>query len=473
MFFRRFYDEGLAQASYLIGCERSGEAVVVDATRAVSQYAEAAAAAGLRIVRAAETHIHADFVSGSRELAALSGATLLLSAEGGHEWQYAFGESDGAVLVHDGDIVPVGSVRLAVLHTPGHTPEHVSYLVSDLAASDQPIGLISGDFVFVGDVGRPDLLETVVKMTGTMEAAARTLFRSLARFRALPDFVQVWPGHGPGSACGKALGEMPQSTVGYEKFANWGVAERDEERFVRQVLEGQPDAPPYFAVMKRMNREGPRLLGELSRPARQDPASIARRVSPGDVVIDVRAAEAFSESHIPGSLSLPLGKPLSTWAGWVVPYDRQIFVIAGDATDAERALNEIALIGLDRVAGWFASDALVAWERSGRQLERIAQMSASELAARVKRADVTVIDVRNDAEWEQGHLASARHVPLGQLSSLLGEIPRSRPVVVHCQSGTRSAIAASILLAGGLRDVSNLRGGFNEWTREGMPVVRD
>ncbi|HVT37901.1 MAG TPA: rhodanese-like domain-containing protein [Gemmatimonadaceae bacterium] len=473
MFFRRFYEEGLAQASYLIGCERSGEAIVVDANRAVSQYTEGAAAAGLRITRVAETHIHADFVSGSRELASLSGATLLLSAEGGPEWQYEFAQRDGAVLLHDGDIVPIGNVRLAVLHTPGHSPEHLSYLVTDLAASDRPLGLISGDFVFVGDVGRPDLLETAVKITGTMETAARTLFGSLARFRALPDFVQVWPGHGAGSACGKALGAMAQSTVGYERIANWGVAARDEALFVRQVLDGQPDTPPYFAVMKRMNREGPPLLRELPIPKRQDPANIIRLANASDVVLDVRPADAFAESHIPGSLNLPVGTPLASWAGWVVPYDREIFLVADDAGAADRALHEMTLIGLDRVAGWFASDALASWERNGRQLQRVARLSVSELAARMTRSEVTVIDVRNDMEWGQEHLAAAVHLPLGQLSRRLDEVPRSRPVVVYCQSGTRSAIAASILLASGLGDVSNLRGGFAEWTREGKPALRD
>ena len=214
MFFKRFYDDGLAQASYLIGCESTGEAVVVDPNRDIGQYVAAATADKLRITHVTETHIHADFVSGSRELADRADAKLLLSGEGGRDWQYAFAAQSHAQLLNDGDSFTVGRVRIDVIHTPGHTPEHLAFLVTDLASSDKPTGLLSGDFVFVGDVGRPDLLERAAKKVGTMEAAAHQLFRSIQRFRELPDYLQLWPGHGAGSACGKSLGAMPQSTVG-------------------------------------------------------------------------------------------------------------------------------------------------------------------------------------------------------------------------------------------------------------------
>jgi len=268
MFLRRFYDEGLAQASYLIGCDGSGEAVVIDANRDIAQYLSAAAAERLRITRVTETHIHADFVSGSRDLASRTGATLLLSAEGGRDWQYGFAASDGATLLHDGDAFRAGRVRFDVLHTPGHTPEHLAFLVTDLATSDRPVGLLSGDCVFVGDVGRPDLLERAAKVANTMEASAHTLFHSLTRVRDLPDFVQLWSGHGAGSACGKALGALPQSTIGYERVANWGLMTLDEDAFVREVLAGQPEPPAYFAEMKRINRDGPPLLREWPQPER-------------------------------------------------------------------------------------------------------------------------------------------------------------------------------------------------------------
>jgi len=418
MFLRRFYDEGLAQASYLIGCDGSGEAVVIDANRDITQYLSAAAAERLRITHVTETHIHADFVSGSRELARRTSATLLLSAEGGRDWQYGFAASDGATLLHDGDAFHAGRVRFDVLHTPGHTPEHLAFLVTDLATSDRPVGLLSGDCVFVGDVGRPDLLERAAKVANTMEASAHTLFHSLTRVRDLPDFVQLWPGHGAGSACGKALGALPQSTIGYERVANWGLTTLDEDAFVREVLAGQPEPPAYFAEMKRINRDGPPLLREWPQPERLE----ARRL-------------------------------------------RSVL--------AERGAGEMAKIGLDRVAGWFPAEALAAWSDTGGAVERVAQTSPAAIAARVMSGEVTVVDVRSASEWAHGHLPGALHIPVGHLTQRLAEIPRGRPVIVQCQGGTRSAIASSILLSHGVPDVIDLRGGYDEWSREALPIVHD
>jgi hydroxyacylglutathione hydrolase len=473
MFFRRFYDEGLAQASYLIGCDASGEAVVIDANRDISQYLSVAAAERLRITRVTETHIHADFVSGSRELAMRTGASLLLSAEGGRDWQYAFAAGDGAALLRDGDTFHAGRVRFDVLHTPGHTPEHLVFLVTDLATSDRPVGLVSGDCVFVGDVGRPDLLERAANVANTMEDSAHALFRSLQRIRELPDFVQLWPGHGAGSACGKALGALPQSTIGYERLSNWGFTTLDETAFVNEVLAGQPEPPAYFAEMKRINRDGPPLLREWPQPERLEPSALGRVIADGGIVVDTRTADAFADGHVPGTLNIPLGKKFSTWAGWLLPYDRASFLIAVSTADAARAAREMAKIGLDHVEGWFPVEALAAWSNSGAQVERMAQTSATAIAARVKSGEVTVVDVRNASEWAQGHLPGALHIPVGYLGDRLSEIPRDRPVVVQCQGGTRSTIAASVLLAHGLRDIINLRGGYDEWVRESLPVAHD
>jgi hydroxyacylglutathione hydrolase len=474
MFFRRFYDDGLAQASYLIGCDASGEAVVVDANRDVGQYLSAAKAEGLRITHVTETHIHADFVSGSRELAKRAGATLLLSAEGGRDWQYTFAAGDGATLLHDGDAFHAGRVRFDVLHTPGHTPEHLMFLVTDLAASERPVGLLSGDCIFVGDVGRPDLLERAAKIANTMEEAAHTLFRSLRRIRDLPDFVQLWPGHGAGSACGKALGALPQSTIGYERIANWGLTTLDEGAFVSEVLAGQPEPPVYFTGMKRINRDGPPFLGEWPQPALLEERRLGAVLADGGTVVDTRSAGAFAAGHAPGTLSVPLGKSFSTWAGWLLPYGRDAYLIAATQGDATCAAREMAKIGLDRVAGWFPVEALAIRTHEDRAaLERVAQATAAEIAARVTSGAVTVIDVRNASEWAHGHIPGALHIPVGHLSQRLSEIPRDRPVVVQCQGGTRSAIAASVLLSRGVRDVINLRGGYDEWTREALPVVHD
>lgn len=472
MIFRRFYDDGLAQASYLVGCDATGEAVVVDANRDVDQYLTAAAAENLSITHVTETHIHADFVSGSRELARKAGARLLLSAEGGRDWQYAFAGPDGATVLHDGDAFPVGRVRLDVMHTPGHTPEHVAFLVTDLATSDRPVGLLSGDFVFVGDVGRPDLLERAAKVANTMTAAAHSLFRSLQRFHALPDYVQVWPGHGAGSACGKALGAMPQSTVGYEKVANWGLTTRDEDVFVRDVLAGQPDPPAYFAEMKRINRDGPRLLGGMPHPERIDDAKLTPELLAREIVVDIRPAAAFAESHAPGVLGIPLDRSFSTWAGWLLPYDRELRLLAAEPEYAARAAHELAMIGLDRVAGWFGTESLETWTRAGGALECVPQIGTAALAARMARHDVTVLDVRTDSEWELGHLPGATHIPLGHLAARSAELPAHGPVVVQCQGGGRSLIAAGVLQRHGIRDVQNLEGGFREWVRDGREVLQ-
>ena len=247
MILKHFYEEKLAQASYLIGCVSTGEALVGDPNRDVEQYIKAAETEGLRITHVTETHIHADFVSGSRELAARTGATLYLSDEGDENWKYAFAEEAGAVLLRDGDTLMVGNIRIEVLHTPGHTPEHLIFLVTDTAEADKPMGAITGDFVFVGDVGRPDLLEKAAGVEGSTDAAARTLFRSLEKFKEQPDYLQVWPGHGAGSACGKRLSSVPQSTVGYERMFNWAFSIEDEDEFVRTVLAEQPEPPKYFA----------------------------------------------------------------------------------------------------------------------------------------------------------------------------------------------------------------------------------
>jgi hydroxyacylglutathione hydrolase len=472
MFFRRFYDEGLAQASYLVGCDASGEAVVVDPNRDVAQYLSAAAAERLRISSVVETHIHADFVSGSRELAQRTGATLLLSAEGGRDWQYAFAASDRATLLREGDAFHAGRVRFDVLHTPGHTPEHLAFLVTDLATSSRPVGLLSGDCLFVGDVGRPDLLERAAKVANTMEGAAHELFRSLARLRDLPDFVQLWPGHGAGSACGKALGALPQSTIGYERIATWGMTTIDEQAFVDEVLAGQPEPPAYFAEMKRINRAGPPVLREWPQPEQLDAQQLAAVLAVDGLIVDTRPAESFADGHAPATLNIPLGKSFSTWAGTLLTYDRDAYLIAATQADAARAAREMAKIGLDRVVGWFATEALAVWADAGGEVERVTQVSVSGIAARVTSGEVTVVDVRNAAEWAHGHLPGALHIPLGLLTERLGEIPRGRPVVVHCQGGTRSAMAASVLMGRGVHDVIDLRGGYDEWRRVALPLVQ-
>lgn len=473
MYLKRFYDEKLAQASYLVGCAATGEALVVDANRDVAQYIEEAERQGFRITHVTETHIHADYVSGSRELAARTGATFHVSDEGGPEWTYAFADEPGVVRMKDGHTFMVGNVKIQAVHTPGHTPEHMTFLVTDTAATDQPVGAFTGDFIFVGDVGRPDLLERAAGYAGTMETGARTLFRSLRKFvETMPDHLQIWPGHGAGSACGKSLGAVPMSTLGYEKLYNWALSYEDEDAFVEAVLAGQPEPPKYFKEMKRINRIGPRLLGGFPRPDRLAGERIVEILEAGALVVDTRPADAYAAAHVPGTINIPLDRSFNTWAGWFVPYDRPFYLLIDGEDRMQEAIVDLAMIGLDDVAGVFDASALDAWVAAGRTLGRTQQIDAAELAERMRRGDVAVIDVRGRTEWEAGHLPGVPNIPLGYLPDRLGEVPADRPLVVQCLGGGRSAIAASLLQARGFANVLNLRGGFAQWQAAGHPVER-
>jgi hydroxyacylglutathione hydrolase len=474
LFFRQFYDTPLAQASYMVGCQKTGEAIVIDPSRDVDAYIRTAAQEGFRIIHVTETHIHADFVSGSRELAALTGAQMLLSAEGGAEWQYGFAAADNARLLRDGDVFMVGNIKFETLHTPGHTPEHLSFVVSDTPAAAGAMGILTGDFVFVGDVGRPDLLEKAAHVAGTMEMSARTLYQSLQRFKSLPDHLQVWPGHGAGSACGKALGAVPFSTVGYEKLANWALNATSEQAFVDEVLSGQPDPPTYFARMKQVNRDGPRVLRGIASPPKLPASSIHELMQHKAVVIDTRLAAAYAESHVPGTINIPYNKSFSTWAGWLVNGESEITLIV-NATDGEpvpdtlmRAVRDLAVVGLDRVTGWVDQSVLHAWTEAGHALSHIPQLTVNDFASQ-RSADTVLIDVRNNDEWSHGHIAGAQHIPLGHLLERI-DVGPSTQVVLQCQSGARSAIAASVLERAGFTNVINLVGGFNAWAGSGKAV---
>ena len=472
MYFQHFHDPRLAQASYMIGCQRTGEALVVDPNRDVERYVNAATREGLRVTHVTETHIHADFVSGARELAHRTGAKLLLSSEGGADWQYAYAGESRARLIADGDHFMVGNIRIDVLHTPGHTPEHLSFLVTDTPAKAGPWGILTGDFVFVGDVGRPDLLERAAGMKGTMEAGAHALFQSLVRFRALPDHLQVWPGHGAGSACGKAIGAVASSTVGYEKLANWGLSTTDEREFVRLVLEGQPEAPSYFKEMKRINREGPPVVG-VRRPPDSLPAdSLGDLLRRGALVVDTRPAAMFAAGHVPGTINIPLDDGFTTSAGWLLPYDEDVYLISDDVRTVAEAVRDLTAIGLDRVAGVLDTEAIRVWTRTGHALQRIPQATPRETAAMIARG-ATVIDVRGRTEWEAGHLPGSRSIPLGYLVDHLDELSTERPLVVQCHSGKRSVVAASLLQARGISNVVSMSGGFAQWSAADFPVVRE
>jgi len=332
MILKRFYEDRIAQASFLLGC--AGEAVIVDPNRNIKRYIDAADAEGLRIRAVTETHIHADFVSGSRELARCTGAALCVSAEGGKDWQYAFAKEPGVRLLHHGNTIRAGKIRLDVVHTPGHTPEHLTFLLTDEATSSEPFGALTGDFIFAGDVGRPDLLERAAGIAGTMEPGARQLFASLKSFKARPDRLLLWPGHGSGSACGKKLGGIPVTTLGYEKLANWAFQIETENAFVAAVLQDQPDPPRYFAEMKRTNKLG--AVAPQPLPSQTDPESLVRivRSDREAQVIDIRSNAEFAAGFIPGTISVPLDKSFLYWAGALLCPERPIFLIASDEAAA-------------------------------------------------------------------------------------------------------------------------------------------
>ena len=467
MIVRRFFEPLLAQTSYLIGCAAAGEAIVIDPNRDAEQYVSAAESHGLRITQVTETHIHADCLSGSRELAARTGAMLCVSAEGGPDWTYDFAAD--ARTLRDRDRLTIGNVSLDVEHTPGHTPEHLTFLITDGAVANQPIAAATGDFVFVGDVGRPDLLEKAVHLVGTMEAGARTLYRSLRAFDRHEEWLQIWPGHGAGSSCGKGISAVPHSTLGYERRFNWAFKASSEADFVAHVLEGQPDPPTYFATMKRLNKTGPRVLGAWPVPPRHPDAALAGVIERGDLVIDMRPAAEYAAGFLPGTLNLPLTSSFVTWAGWLVPYDRDFHVLLGANADSRlpEIVRALSLIGLDRLAGYFAASAL---SGVASRLDAIPQVTATDLAAMRGDRTPVVVDVRHDNEWAGGHLPAAVHIPLGHLESRLQELPREYPLVTQCQSGGRSAIAASLLRRSGFGDVRNLTGGYEAWKAAGLPT---
>ncbi|MBY0493015.1 MAG: MBL fold metallo-hydrolase [Cyanobacteria bacterium] len=446
MIVKRFFEPLIAQNSYLVACGDSHEAIVIDPNVNAQQYIDAAAAQHLRITHVTETHIHADFLSGARELAQRTGASLCLSDEGDASWKYQFPHDRK---LKNGDRITIGNVSVDVLHTPGHTPEHITFLITDGAVADQPIAAVTGDFVFVGDVGRPDLLEKAAKIAGTMESSARTLWKSLQLWKPYPDWLQLWPGHGAGSACGKGISAVPHSTLGYERLFNWAFNAKSEDEFVKKVLTGQPDPPPYFAIMKRLNKTtqtAPAAAGKAS-------PTLEEVLAAGHLVVDTRPAEVFAQGHRHGALNIPLGGSFVTWAGWLIPYDRDFYVITDRLDEVKRAL---ALIGLDRVAGHFS-------EFAGRGGEEVRQISVNDLKAQQPSNGLVVIDVRYDNEWNEGHIPNALHIPLGQLAQRINEVPANENVVVHCQGGGRSAIAASLLQKLGRKNVANLTGGYKAY----------
>ena len=466
MIFRRLYHDRLAQASYLIACDATRRAIVVDPLRDPEPYLEAAAFEDVRIELVTETHVHADFLSGAEGLARATGAELLLSAEGEDDGASRRVRRTGARPLRHGDLLAVGQVQLEVVHTPGHTPEHLIFVVTDEATSALPVGFVSGDFLFAGDVGRPDLLERAVGISGSMRRAAADLYRSLQALRGLPEYLQVWPGHGAGSACGKSLGAVPQSTLGYELRANWAFQIGDEAEFAREVLSEQPEPPAYFARMKELNAHG---VAEMPEAAGLDASVLRARVRDGALVVDTRPSAEFVAEHLQGSISIPTGRSFLTWAGSVLDPARDlVLLVAPEEThQAETLRRDLALIGYDRVLGALPASDLASF--APRALDGIPTVPATPLSG--DDSTGSVIDVRSEAEWNEGHVPGAMHVPLARLVGRVAELRDRQPLLVYCQSGARSVTAVSLLRAAGVLDVTSVDGGFDAWVRDNGPAA--
>jgi hydroxyacylglutathione hydrolase len=423
----------------------------------------------------AETHIHADFISGGRELAE-KGAKVYVSDEGDADWKYQWldkkmgGGEYNYRLLKDGDTFMVGNIEFKAVHTPGHTPEHLCFMVTDRGGgADKPMGVATGDFVFVGDLGRPDLLESAAGFAGKADPSAHRLYQTVRKFMAWPDYLQVWPAHGAGSACGKALGAVPQSTVGYEKMFNASVlAAKTEQGFVDFILDAQPEPPLYFARMKRDNKMGPKVLGGVPTPRELSVDDLKQVVEKKAMVIDTRSWAAFKQGHLPGALHLPLNNTFNTDAGSLIGEHDVIHLII-EPSRGDEAVRDLIRVGLDKFCGWYDASKLDQFVAAGGTLVPTADVTVSDARAMLDTSKPFVLDVRRKTEFAEGHIAGATNIAHTRLLSRLAEVPKDRPILVNCRSGARSARACSLLQRHGY-EVTNLAGGMLAWEAAKVPV---
>lgn len=462
MFFQHVFDKSLAHSSYVVGCQATGEAIVIDAQRDIDHYLKIAAQNNLRITHITETHIHADFLCGSRELSAVTGATMYLSDEGGDDWQYEFPHHG----LKDGDVIKVGNLSLEVMHTPGHTPESISFVLTDHPASDEPVMVFTGDFVFVGDIGRPDLLEKAAGIQGTKEAGAHEMYESLKKFEALPDYLQMWSAHGAGSACGKALGAVPSSTVGYEKIRNWAFQYGDDkEGFTDYLLADQPEPPKYFAMMKHLNKVPRQLLVEVPKHPQLTKAQFLSAYNNGIKVIDTRNKDEAALGFLPGSINIQGNNSFSTWMGWVLNYEEQFMLIANE-DEIEDLTRKLMRIGMDNMYGYITDVADL-----GLELETAEIISHEEFKTYLNRDDIQIIDVRGESNYNTNHVEGASNLFVGTLQDNIDKIDKDKQLVIHCHSGGRSAIANSILARNGFKNVKDYAGGMKAWMERNEKTI--
>ncbi len=452
MFFKQFSLEGLACQSYFIS--DAGVAAVVDPQRDVDIYLETAQAQGAQITHIIETHIHADHVSGNTELVARTGATIYLHPEG------------GATFPHQpfkhGDELMVGQVKLRALFTPGHTPEHICIAVTDTTRSSEPWFILTGDSLFVGDIGRPDLLgEAATKQL------AHQMYHTMRELMQLPDRLEVYPGHGAGSLCGRAMSAKLSTTLGFERRFNHALQIEDESEFVVSLISDLPSQPPNVPFIKQLNREGPPVLGELK--AKPLSATQAKRLLKEEViVVDTRESNAFGAGHVKGALNVALSSnQFSTRLGFIVPPQTKFIFVARNEAECLRAMVAASRVGLDGCVGF-----LTTAEAKKLPQAKLAQWTPLRLNAALQQGAVTLLDVREKNEYASGHAPHAQLVPLAQLPTQLTKLPKDKPIVVMCAGGTRSSSAASLLAHEGFKEVVNAASGFDEWARAGLPIEK-
>jgi hydroxyacylglutathione hydrolase len=459
LIFKTIQTEGIAELSYLLGDDDEGLGAIFDPRADVEIYVEMAREAGLAITHIFETHIHADLVSGSRELCArLESAKIYASAEGGAE--YGFDPEK----IRDGDRFTFGEVLVTARHTPGHTPEHMSYLLSETDRPDDPWAVLTGDSLFVSSAGRPDLLGE--KHTKQL---AEQQFHTLRDFYLkLPDHVMIYPNHGAGSPCGADIGARLTSTIGYERKFNGFLQFTDAKSFTDYAIKSAPPVPRYYPLMKRVNAEGPKVLGSLPRIPGLPPRAFKEAIDKkAGVLVDVRTMLAFGGGHISGALNIGGTPILSIWAGWILDPEKPILLVMESDDDIEKIVRLFVRTGYTKFAGYLIGG-MKAWDAEGFPLERIGQMSVHELNER--KASLQILDVRSPGEWKKGRVPGAHHVFVPDLDTRIAEFDRNKPTAVYCGSGYRASIATSILKPLGFTDLWNVPGSWEAWKKAKLPV---
>lgn len=454
----QIYADGLAQMSYIVGDDSAGVAAVIDPRRDVDIYVERARALGVRITAIVETHIHADFVSGARELAARTGATIY----GGKSDDYKF----ELIQMTDGEEIRLGAARLRALHTPGHTPEHISLLLFDQRQGEEAFAVFTGDTLFNLEVGRPDLLGA-----GTEKDLAKRLYHSLfEKIVPLGDRFEIYPCHGAGSGCGARIGDRLQTTVGNERLFSNALKKRTEEEFVEWVLKGMPEPPRYYPRLKKVNAAGAKVFGSLPLPAPLSVKEFQERMKNEDtVLIDARSILAFGGGHIEGAISIPLRPEFPMWVGWMIEAEQNILLVVESERDVQTAAEHLFRTGYDKVVGYLHGG-MTSWQNAALPLEKTGEWTVHELANRLGDEDLTILDVRGAGEWNQGHIPNARHIYVPHLEENLDEIDKNKTIVAYCGSGYRASIAASVLQRHGFSSVVNIPGSWTAWKKAGFPT---